>query len=160
MLIKVLAPAFYSRKDPRTPVRIAVISLLTNLAFNLVIVIPMVRLGVPGPHAGLALATSIAAYVNAGLLFRVLYRKRIFRPRAGWRKYLLQIGSAAAVMAVALWWATPALTEWTAWPSGRRALVLLVCLCAGAAVYFIALRASGLRFSTLWTAAHAPGKGA
>ena len=57
MLIKVLAPAFYSRKDPRTPVRIAVISLVTNFVFNLVIVIPMVRLGVPGPHAGLALAT-------------------------------------------------------------------------------------------------------
>jgi len=155
MLIKVLAPAFYSRKDPRTPVRIAVISLLTNLAFNLVIVIPMVRLGIPGPHAGLALATSIAAYVNAGLLFRVLYRKRIFRPRAGWRKYLLQIGSAAVVMAVVLWWATPALTDWIHWSSGQRGLVLLACICAGSAVYFIALRAGGMRLSTLWTTAHA-----
>jgi putative peptidoglycan lipid II flippase len=160
MLIKVLAPAFYSRKDPRTPVRIAVISLVTNLVFNLVIVIPMVRLGVPGPHAGLALATSIAAYVNAGLLFRVLYRRGIYRPRAGWRKYLLQIGVAAFVMGGVLWWTAPALAEWVAWPAGRRALVLLACVCAGSAVYFLALRAGGLRVSTLWTSGHAAGEGA
>lgn len=160
MLIKVLAPAFYSRKDSRTPVRIAVISLVTNLLFNLVIVIPMVRLGVPGPHAGLAFATSIAAYVNAGLLFRVLYRKRIYRPRAGWRRYLLQLGSAAAAMAVVLWWAAPALAAWAAWPAGHRGLVLLGCVCAGSAVYFLTLRAGGLQVSTLWTTAHTAGEGA
>jgi len=160
MLIKVLAPAFYSRKDPSTPVRIAVIALLTNLAFNLAIVIPMVQLGVPGPHAGLALATSIAAYVNAGLLFRVLYRKRIFRPRAGWCRYLLQIASAAAVMALALWWVTPALTEWVDWSAGWRGLVLLASIGAGAVVYFVTLLAGGLRFSTLWTMTHVPEEGA
>jgi putative peptidoglycan lipid II flippase len=136
-------------------VRIAVISLVTNLAFNLVIVIPMVRLGVPGPHAGLALATSIAAYVNAGLLFRVLYSKRIFRPRAGWRKYLLQLGSAAAAMAGVLWWGAPALAEWAAWTAGHRGLILLTWVCAGSAVYFLALRAGGLQVSTLWTTRHA-----
>ena len=160
MLIKVLAPAFYSRKDPRTPVRIAIISLVTNLVFNLIFVIPMVRLGVPGPHAGLALATSIAAYVNAGLLFRVLYRNRIFRPRAGWRKYLLQLGSAAAVMAGALWWGAPDLTEWAAWPAGQRGLVLLAWVCAGSAVYFLTLRAGGLQVSTLWATGHVAGEGA
>jgi putative peptidoglycan lipid II flippase len=160
MLIKVLAPAFYSRKDPHTPVRIAVISLVTNLVFNLVIVIPMVRLGVPGPHAGLALATSIAAYVNAGLLFRVLYRRGIYRPRAGWGKYLLQIGVAAFLMGGVLWWGAPALVEWTAWPAARRALVLLACVCAGSAVYFLALRVGGLQISTLWTTGHVAGEGA
>jgi putative peptidoglycan lipid II flippase len=133
---------------------------VTNLLFNLVIVIPMVRLGVPGPHAGLALATSIAAYVNAGLLFRVLYRRRIYRPCTGWRKYLLQIGSAAAVMAVVLWWAAPALATWAAWPAGHRGLVLLACVCAGSAVYFLALRAGGLQVSTLWTTRHAAEEGA
>ncbi len=160
MLIKVLAPAFYSRKDPRTPVRIAVISLVTNLLFNLIIVIPMVRLGVPGPHAGLAFATSIAAYVNAGLLFRVLYRKRIYQPHAGWRKYLLQLGSAAAAMAGVLLWGAPALAEWAAWPAGHRGLVLLAWVCAGLAVYFLTLRAGGLQVSTLWTTGHAAEEGA
>jgi putative peptidoglycan lipid II flippase len=160
MLIKILAPAFYSRKDPRTPVRIAVISLVTNFVFNLLIVVPMARLGVPGPHAGLALATSIAAYVNAGLLFRVLYRRQIYRPRAGWRKYLLQIGLASAVMASVLWWGSPALAEWAAWPAHHRGLVLLAWVCAGSTIYFLALRASGLQVSTLWHAEHAAEEGA
>jgi putative peptidoglycan lipid II flippase len=160
MLIKVLAPAFYSRKDPRTPVRIAVISLVTNFVFNLVIVVPMVRLGVPGPHAGLALATSIAAYVNAGLLFRVLYRRRIYVPRAGWRKFLLQIGLASAAMAGLLWWGTPALPEWAGWHAPHRGLVLLAWVCAGSAAYFLALRAGGLQFSSLWHAEHAAEEGA
>ena len=39
--VKVLAPAFYSRKDTKTPVRIAVIALVTNMALNLVFVVPM-----------------------------------------------------------------------------------------------------------------------
>jgi len=160
MLIKVLAPAFYSRKDPRTPVRIAVIALVTNFVFNLIIVVPMALLGVPGPHAGLALATSIAAYVNAGLLFRALYRRRIYRPRAGWWKYLIQIGLASAVMAAVLWWGTPALPEWVAWPAHHRGLVLLAWVCAGSAAYFLALRAGGLRVSTLWHGEHAAGEGA
>ena len=160
MLVKVLAPAFYSRKDPRTPVRIAVIALVTNFVFNLIIVVPMAFLGVPGPHAGLALATSIAAYVNAGLLFRALYRRRIYRPRAGWRKYLSQIGLAASVMAAVLWWGAPALPEWAAWPAYHRGLVLLAWVCAGSAAYFLALRAGGLRVSTLWHGEHAAGEGA
>jgi putative peptidoglycan lipid II flippase len=160
MLIKVLAPAFYSRKDPRTPVRIAVISVVTNFVFNLVIVVPMAHLGVPGPHAGLALATSIAAYVNAGLLFRVLYRQRIYRPGAGWRKYLLQIGLASAVMGGVLWWGAPVLPEWVAWPAHYRALVLLACVCAGSAAYFLALRVGGLQVSTLWHAGQTAEEGA
>ena len=76
MLVKILAPAFYSRKDTKTPVRIAVIALVTNMTLNLVFVVPMVMLEIPGPHAGLALATSIAAWVNASLLFVMLYRKK------------------------------------------------------------------------------------
>jgi putative peptidoglycan lipid II flippase len=103
MLIKVLAPAFFARKDPRTPVRIAVVALVTNMVLNLAFVLPMVRLNIPGPHAGLALATSLAAWVNAGLLFTVLYRKEIYRPRAGWWRFSLQIGLAGSLLAGLLW---------------------------------------------------------
>jgi hypothetical protein len=59
-----------------------------------------------------------------------------------------------------LWGAAPALAEWVVWPAGRRALVLLACVCAGSAVYFLALRAGGLQVSTLWTGGHATGEGA
>ena len=113
-----------------------------------------------GGNSAHLLATSIAAYVNAGLLFRALYRRRIYRPRAGWRKYLSQIGLAASVMAAVLWWGAPALPEWTAWPAYHRGLVLLAWVCAGSAAYFLALRAGGLRVSTLWHGEHAAGEGA
>jgi hypothetical protein len=63
-------------------------------------------------------------------------------------------------MAAVLWWAAPALAEWAAWTAGKRGLVLLACVCAGSAIYFLALRAGGLQVSTLWTGSHAAGEGA
>lgn len=150
MLVRVLTPAFFSRKDTRTPVLIGVVAMLTNILLNLVFVVPMVWLQVPGPHAGLALATSIAAWVNAGLLFAVLYRRQIYRPGSDWRKFIIQMGLAAGVLAGTLFWAVPALPEWIAWGSGMRALHLLLWIGIGAAAYFLMLRASGVRFSELW----------
>lgn len=150
MLIKVLAPAFYSRKDPRTPVRIAVIALITNMLLNLVFVIPMVRLGIQGPHAGLALATSIAAWVNAGLLYRTLKRRNIYRPRQGWPRLLGQAVLAGGVLAAMLAWAVPGTGEWLAWTAGQRVTQLLVWVVAGIATYFVVLRLAGLRLLSLW----------
>jgi putative peptidoglycan lipid II flippase len=67
MLVKVLAPAFYARQDTRTPVKVAIRAMISNMLMNIVFVVPLVLLNVPGAHAGLALATALAAYVNAGL---------------------------------------------------------------------------------------------
>ncbi len=101
MLIKVLAPAYYSRKDVRTPVRIAVIAMFTNMLLNIVLVVPMVMLGIPGPHAGLALATSLAAWLNASLLYRTLGKQQVFTPQAGWPRLLLQLALAGTVLTAA-----------------------------------------------------------
>ena len=67
ILIKVLAPGFYARQDTRTPVRIGVIAMATNMVFNLFLIFPL-------QHAGLALATSLSAYLNAYLLLHALRR--------------------------------------------------------------------------------------
>ncbi|MFV1973302.1 MAG: murein biosynthesis integral membrane protein MurJ [Thiohalobacterales bacterium] len=150
MLIKVLAPAFYARKDPRTPVRIAVVALVTNIVLNLAFVVPMVQLEIPGPHAGLALATSIAAWVNAGMLFTVLVRRSVYRPRAGWPRFFLQTGLAGGGLAGLLWWGVPDTLYWVGWNAGERALKLLQWVAMGAVVYFLGLRACGLRLATLW----------
>ena len=61
ILVKVLAPGFFARQDMKTPVRVAVVALVANVVLNLVLVFPL-------RHAGLALATSLAAYLNAALL--------------------------------------------------------------------------------------------
>lgn len=150
MLIKVLAPAFYSRKDPRTPVRIAVVAMLTNIVLNLAFVVPMVRLGVPAPHAGLALATSIAAWTNAALLYAVLARRRIHRPRVGWGRFFLQIALAGGLLgAVLLAWA-PEPAAWIGRGAAGRVMLLGQWIGIGLLVYLLALRLCGLRFLALW----------
>jgi len=154
MLVKVLAPAFYSRKDPRTPVRIAIVALLTNMTLNLVFVVPMVLLDIPAPHAGLAFATSLAAWVNAGLLLRTLKNRQIYHPMAGWPRLFLQLGLAAAALVALLLWAVPASVAWLQWSAGLRVANLALWVVAGAGIYLLALRASGVDLKSLWRHAH------
>ncbi len=157
MLVKVLAPAFYSRKDTTTPVRIAIVALLTNIVFNIVFVVPMVMLDVPGPHAGLALATSLAAWVNAGLLYRGLRQKQVYQPESGWRRLALQMGLAAMVLAAVLVFAMPDTASWLAWPVWSRVGNLLLWVAVGILGYFVALHLAGLRIGSLLQQRHDEG---
>jgi putative peptidoglycan lipid II flippase len=150
MLIKVLAPAFYSRKDPRTPVRIAIIALAVTLVLNLAFVLGMLKLGIPGAHAGLALATSLGAWVNAALLFRNLRRHGIYRPQPGWPRYALQVLFAVVVLTGFLLAGVPGIEAWLARDPLGRALWLLLWVAAGIATYFLVLRLAGVRFSSVW----------
>src|SRR5690606_14827183 len=59
-LVKVLSPGYFSRQDVRTPVRVSIRAMVVNIVLNLAIVVPMVRMGIPGAHAGLAAATGLA----------------------------------------------------------------------------------------------------
>ena len=154
MLIKVLAPAFYSRKDTTTPVRIAIVALVTNMVLNLIFVVPLVMLDVPGPHAGLALATSMAAWVNAGLLYRMLRKQQVYRPETDWPRFFLQIGVAGLALGAVLFWGIPVMPVWLDWSVWSRVSALFVCIMAGAAAYFIALQLVGLRLRSLWQHRH------
>jgi putative peptidoglycan lipid II flippase len=149
MLIKVLAPAYYSRKDTRTPVRIAVIALFTNMFFNLLFVVPMTMLKIPGPHAGLALATSIAATVNAAQLYRVLRRHGIYHPQKGWPRAASQILLAGSAMTAVLLLGVPGLDTWLGWTGLQRVGGLLVAVVAGVAVYLVMLWLTGMRPAVL-----------
>lgn len=148
MLIKVLAPGFYARQDLRTPVRIGIYAMVANMVFNLILVIPLhyyFKLG----HVGLALATSLAAWLNAGLLWRGLLRDGVYRPGADFGRFALKLLLAAAAMGLALWWADPAATQWQGWPWWQR-LAVLVLLCGGGlALYIALLTAAGVRWRAL-----------
>jgi putative peptidoglycan lipid II flippase len=145
ILVKVLAPGFYARQDTRTPVRIGVIAMLSNMALNLVFVVPMVLMDLPGPHAGLAAATSLAAFINAGLLFKTLRKQGVYQAQPGWRKLLWQVGFANVVMAAALWWGRGDLAQWLLWSGLERAGQLTLWIVVGAAGYFVALLVAGVR---------------
>jgi putative peptidoglycan lipid II flippase len=145
IMIKVLAPAFYSRQDTRTPVRIAVRAMLANLVLIAVLVIPWVHLGYPAPHAGLALATSLSAYGNAIMLFLTLRRAGVYQRMPGWGRFLIQVGGALALMLIVLIFAVPGLSHWLSWSAGHRALMLLVWVSVCAASYFAGLYLFGFR---------------
>ncbi|HWP94157.1 MAG TPA: murein biosynthesis integral membrane protein MurJ [Gammaproteobacteria bacterium] len=144
-LVKILAPGYYARQDTRTPVRIGLIALAVNVAFNLLVVVPWHLAGLPYAHAGLALSTSLAAFVNAALLYRGLRRQDAFHPEAGWGIFLARVFLANAAMGALLWWGAGATGEWSASGAFERVLRLAGWIGAGAVVYAVALWLAGLR---------------
>ncbi len=73
MLIKVLAPGYYARQDMKTPVRVGIIAMVANMIMNPLLIFPLLWAFDLG-HVGLALATSLSAWLNAGMLYRGLRR--------------------------------------------------------------------------------------
>jgi putative peptidoglycan lipid II flippase len=142
ILIKVLAPGFYARQDTRTPVRIGVIAMAANMVFNLLLIFPL-------QHAGLALATSLSAYLNAYLLWRGLRREQAYVPSPGWSRLGLQVGLAALGMAVLLVTLAPPLDAWLAAARLVRVGWLAGLILAAALVYFTLLWLAGLRPAAL-----------
>ncbi|MFP4560218.1 MAG: murein biosynthesis integral membrane protein MurJ [Thiohalorhabdus sp.] len=126
--VKVLAPAFYSRQDTRTPVRIAVVALLANIVLNLALIGPLA-------HAGLALATSLASFLNAGLLLRTLLARGLYRPQPGWPVHLAKVALAVGAMLAAGWWAAPPPEAWDQAGAGGRALDLTWAVGLAGVVY-------------------------
>jgi len=148
-LVKILAPGYYARQDTRTPVRIGVVALLVNMLLNLLFVVPWARSDFAGPHAGLALATSLAAFLNAGLLFRGLLRAGVWQARPGWRRLILQASVSAAVMAMLLQQFVPDSPRWFEADLWQRCWWLALAVAGGAAAYGASLLATGLRPAAL-----------
>ncbi|MEZ5572007.1 MAG: murein biosynthesis integral membrane protein MurJ [Halioglobus sp.] len=148
MLVKVLAPGFYARKDTATPVKIGIVAMVANMVMNLMLSLPLMYLWNIG-HVGLALATSLAAMLNAGLLLRGLLRAGFFQLQPGWGRFSLRLLLASVCMIAALLWISPAATDWIDWQWQRRALELLLLCCVGVGVYFAAHALLGTRMSHL-----------
>jgi putative peptidoglycan lipid II flippase len=138
ILIKVLATGFFSRQDTKTPVKIGVIAMLANIVLNLILVIPL-------DHAGLALATSLSAYINAGLLYFALKKEREFLVSPGWAIYLMKLTLGIIAMAVLLIFFVPDGLSWLAWDIFARVQSLILWILAGAGAYFIVIFLFGIR---------------
>jgi putative peptidoglycan lipid II flippase len=138
ILVKVLAPGFYARQNVRTPVRIAIISLCTTQLLNLVLVGWL-------QHAGLALAISLAAVLNASLLFRGLRQSAIYVPQPGWLLFYARLGLAMLSMGAALWFTVGEESAWLSWTLSQRLLRLSMLVSFGAGVYFATLWIAGFR---------------
>ena len=148
MLIKVLAPGFYARQDMKTPVRIGVIAMISNMVMNVAFVLPLHWYWQVG-HVGLALATSAAAFLNAALLFRGLRHSAVYRPQPGWMKFATVLLMANLGMLVGLSWITSVITDWLAWEWWLRTCWIGVVCGFGAACYGLMLWLGGFRLNDL-----------
>jgi len=140
MSIKVFAPGYYSRQDTRTPVRIGIIAMVANMVMNILLVFVL-----DFAHTGLALATSLAACLNAGLLLRGLYAQKIFVFQPGWGVFLLRLLIANAVMSAFLWFFAGEWQVWLEWDIWTRILQIAFLSVGGLLLYLMTLFASGVR---------------
>ena len=143
VMVKVLAPGFYARKNTKTPVRIGIIAVLVNIVMCLILFYPM-------QHVGLATATSIAAFVNAALLFMGLRKEQVFILQPGWMVFLCRVCFAATIMGGLLWWGAGSAEGWLDTPVLNRILRLGILVGMGILVYFSVLYITGLRVKAMW----------
>lgn len=141
MLVKLLSSAFYSRQNIKTPVRIGIISMACNMALNAALIIPLA-------HTGLALATSLAAWINAGLLFFRLYHTKIYHHQLGWLKFAKQMVFANLALCVFCYFTSPSVATWLSWGWHLRLSHLAILIAGAIIAYFGVLRALGLKWKT------------
>lgn len=139
MLVKVLAPGYFARKDTATPVKIGMQATATKMVFSLMLVWPLA-------HQGLAMSTALSGLINTTLLWRGLSKAGVYRPQPGWRRFILQLSAANLAMLGILWGMMGDWQAWLAWSWQQRTGWLAVMICAGAATYFGVLHVGGLRW--------------
>ena len=138
MMVKVLAPGYYSRQDTKTPVKFGIIAMVSNMLFNLIFVFPY-------GYVGLAIATSISATLNASLLWFGLYKRGVYKRQKNTYSVLLRIVFAGVIMVCALLIYTPALAIWTELPLYLAVLKLIKIIVVTVIVYFAVLGLTGVR---------------
>lgn len=138
--VKVLAPGFYAKQDIRTPVKFAVITLVATQLMNLVFIWEL-------RHAGLALAISLGACLNAGLLLRGLRRRAIYRPQPGWGIFACKLMLAVYVMGTVLWLLAGDATSWLTASALERVWRMTLLVVAGGSTYFVVLWLLGFRIN-------------
>jgi len=139
MVVKVMAPGYFSRQDTSTPVKYGIIALTSNMVLNLLLVWQF-------KHAGLALATSLSAFINAGLLWYGLRKAGVLVRDEGAPKFFVQMVFANSILCIMLIFLVPPQAHWFELGFWSRAgLMLLVCV-GGIGIYCGALALAGFKF--------------
>ncbi len=138
ILVKILAPGFYARQDIRTPVKVAIATLVVTQLANVALV-PWMR------HAGLAAAISVGACFNAAWLYVLMRRSGAYRPQPGWGAFLLKVIVALYMMGGVIWFGMGSEMSWFGMTAGPRAARLAAIVAGAALAYFATLWLVGFR---------------
>lgn len=143
MLIKILANGYYARQDTKTPVKIGIIAMISNMGFNL--------LAIPFSYVGLAMASAMSATLNAYLLYRGLAKTNVYHFSRKSAVFLVKILLATAAMGSSVWYNTPSLMEWNAMSFLTRVHWLFWLISLAVIVYLGMLALLGIRKRHLTT---------
>ena len=138
MMVKVLASGFYARQDIKTPVKVGALAMVVNTILCACLIRPLA-------HAGLTLASSIAGYLNCGLLLVLLIQRNIFKPLAGWGRFLAQLLVASGAMSIYLWFMANDATYWLSKPLTIRVGLILAHVFTAIVIYLLTLRLCGMK---------------
>lgn len=128
VLIKVFQPGFFAREDTATPVKVAAVAVVANLACNAVLM-PLFD------QVGIALSTALSSWLNAGLLATLLWRRGHLALDRRLLSRLPRIVVAVAIMVAALLGAGAWLEPWLAAGTAIRIAALAGLILIGVVVY-------------------------
>jgi len=137
MLVKIFAPAFYSRQDTKTPVRYGIITMAANMIFNLILAFPF-------SYVGLAMATALSGTMNAYLLYRRLAIQGVYKIALDTWWFILKIILASLIMLACILWYSMRL-DWVALDLAGRITQLSYTIGIGLVSYFISILVLGVR---------------
>lgn len=129
VMIKVLQPGYYAREDTTTPMKVAAVTVATNVVLSLILFLVLRRQG--AGHVGIALATSIAAWVNVTLLALGLRSRRFLRLDPEVRRRIVKSIIASLLMGVLLFALHRALDGFMAAGKWQALLGLSVLIAVG-----------------------------
>ncbi|MGB0204952.1 MAG: murein biosynthesis integral membrane protein MurJ [Neptuniibacter sp.] len=138
MLIKVLATGYFSRQDTKTPVKIGIQAAVANMVFNLILIGPLA-------HVGLAAATALSAFMNAGLLLYGLLKSGVLVWSPGWGMQVVRMLVANSVMVVVIYQLMASTEQWLQMGLWDRVTEMAILVVAGVVTYSLVLILAGLR---------------
>ena len=147
IFIKVLSAGFFSRQDTKTPVKIGIIAVVVNFLLNIVLVLLFNRFNLG--HVGLALATSLSAYLQAFLLFWKLKEIQVYQPRKKWLGFISKIILAMIFMAGIIVFGVSDVSLWFDWSVFARVFNLILWIVISMLTYFVFLWFTGLRLRNI-----------
>lgn len=138
MLVRVLVQGFAAIQDTKTPVKCSLISIASNIAFNLILITPL-------GYIGLALSTALAAFINALLLLFFLYKKNIYTISHKTILFVIKALISALCMGFLIRFYLFDLSIWTSMDTLESSLYLALFICGGALVFGLVCIILGIR---------------
>ncbi len=142
MLIKILAPGYYSRQDTKTPMKYGIVAMISNMVFNAIFAWFY-------GYVGLAIATALSAFINMALLYRGLHIQGVYRVSRQTVWFIARLIIAGAIMASVVYWRLEDMSVWLSWGLSQRALMLVTSIAMAVGIYLLSLLILGIRLKDL-----------